>query len=923
MNKIIIFILFSFSFSQEWHRISGDYYQIEFPAGFERIADSMATIAEYAIPRLSDIINYDVNGYKENPVKIYLTDAKDVSNGFAVENRVVIYATSSGYMDRWTGKANWYRRVLIHELAHNIMFRKVQRFPSIFGVGAQSTFDDTPRWFTEGLAQYYAEEWDFYRSDARLRTAVLRNQLSYGRMMADLGLAYSAGHAFVRYLSYHYGDKSLSDLMGYKADAFSFDFYLAFKDVYKKTVFELFAEFTQDMVIFYGSKYQNIDNNSDEFTKVISGRIQQFTPFNNDTSKFIFQTIADSKDNFISAYILSKNKTNFKTIQVATDDAQTNIVLSPDNKHIAYGTAAVQFKNDDIYSSYHWYFQNLATGNETEIASNIRVRSAVFLDNETLVLSEQSGNGTRLIRFNIRTKTEDILLETDISIGMMKANNQGQLYFLGQEDHQLRHIYKLEENEISILTDLEHDAAEFEITNTGDSLFYHVYEDEIQSLWFKNLENGESRRILAEQYDYQLQSITEDRKLLFKHNRFGNRIDIVSIPLDSIINQQVDLEFSDENDYGKWRYKLTEDASTLDEITVNPNANRKTEKDINAGMDLINGVTFLYPNFGENNSIQSVFTTVWFDPMQRHLITFNNVIDITNMEIEFLLFQHQLNKYGLSFTTSALITPAVFKFKAIEDLGLKRFFSQFEIAKNIYPGRNTRTLLTPSVYFTLNHSKITKNLDKTTIDKEASYTALGTKLNYKYELPSKLSPFLSKVRVALSADYFKTLSDDYDFSTTSINSDFEHFIFTERLTIQNKLNWVHQSGNKSPHDWVGIDHYYSFNSFKDIGISRSIRGYDNDMLATDFLWHSSELSFLLADDTGLKLLFVPLDNMTLNVFYEGAKIKSPITTTIYSIGTELLFGSTGFRYGFGYAKNTVSNANEENEKAYIRLNLQL
>ncbi|MGD9900423.1 MAG: hypothetical protein AB7T22_14960, partial [Calditrichaceae bacterium] len=121
-SVILILLSFSLSYSTEsgWFEVSGQYATVEYTPENEIIADSLLLMADKAIPGLCALHGLPLSSFDRKKARIILTDAPDFSNGYAVGKDVVIFATSSMYIQTWTGSDLWYGQVLKHELAHHI-----------------------------------------------------------------------------------------------------------------------------------------------------------------------------------------------------------------------------------------------------------------------------------------------------------------------------------------------------------------------------------------------------------------------------------------------------------------------------------------------------------------------------------------------------------------------------------------------------------------------------------------------------------------------------------------------------------------------------------------------------------------------------------------------------------------------------------
>jgi len=193
--------------ASDWKKMYGKYVTLEFNPGYESLADSIVNMADRAIPRLAALQGVPLSSFRETKARVILTDAPDISNGYAIENTVVLYVRASMYLDQWSGLHSWYKMVLEHELAHHVTFRALWRKSNYLGIASSLS---VPRWFYEGTAQYFVESWAPYRGDIYMKRAVLNGTLKYSTLddLSNGRLLYASAHAFIRYLADQYGDSS-------------------------------------------------------------------------------------------------------------------------------------------------------------------------------------------------------------------------------------------------------------------------------------------------------------------------------------------------------------------------------------------------------------------------------------------------------------------------------------------------------------------------------------------------------------------------------------------------------------------------------------------------------------------------------------------------------------------------------------------
>lgn len=198
----------------DWRVAETPHFKIMYPAHLEGIEAHAAAIAEASYAMLSATLEVTF----DERIRIYLSDEDEIVNGFAVRlgnGYTNIWVHMNGVAEGWTGGEKWLRKVIAHELAHIFHYRAIR---SPLGTFDELFADPLPRFWTEGLAQYLTEDWDAYRGDRWLRTAILDDRLSYrdGRSVWNGRLLYAVGNAQVRYFAEQFGDSTLVKLLKYR-----------------------------------------------------------------------------------------------------------------------------------------------------------------------------------------------------------------------------------------------------------------------------------------------------------------------------------------------------------------------------------------------------------------------------------------------------------------------------------------------------------------------------------------------------------------------------------------------------------------------------------------------------------------------------------------------------------------------------------
>jgi len=225
-------------------------------------SDSLEADAQKAAQIAQATYNALVKSYKielKDKVRIYLSDMDQITNGGSVmEKYIIIWSGSNDYINHFTGRDKWLRKVISHEMSHHFVAQSIHGWADNFFPFSSFEF---PSDMNEGYAMFFSgEEWGYGRSDAALRKAVYSNNLDY--KIGD-GFFYAAGFSMVRYLQTKYGEDKLAELLKYRSDFKLYDFKAAFKSVYKKDFTEFKEEWRKDIYTYYFGSAYNIKNPAD------------------------------------------------------------------------------------------------------------------------------------------------------------------------------------------------------------------------------------------------------------------------------------------------------------------------------------------------------------------------------------------------------------------------------------------------------------------------------------------------------------------------------------------------------------------------------------------------------------------------------------------------------------------------------------
>jgi hypothetical protein len=241
---VIFFITISFAETLgngNWYTLDSEHFHCIFYKKDLGIAKDTLKVAEDALIKISNDLDYDYKNNLNFKIPIILVDYLDLSNGSAnmINKAITIYLYHDD-IPFFGGNLPWIRRVVSHELTHIITFllMRIDYFdflnplpPSKFNV---------PDWFLEGTARYFGEEWDYSKQTLLVNAFLNGDLLPYNELdklsncsILKVSLIYEQGHSMISYLVQTHSSTSVGEI--YKKIGDGFDFNSAFKDVIKES----------------------------------------------------------------------------------------------------------------------------------------------------------------------------------------------------------------------------------------------------------------------------------------------------------------------------------------------------------------------------------------------------------------------------------------------------------------------------------------------------------------------------------------------------------------------------------------------------------------------------------------------------------------------------------------------------------------
>lgn len=241
----------------KWQQIESEHIIVLYHQPLNNIAKEALKISEATYNALTK--SYEIE--LDHKVKIFISNQDDIVNGYSAAGKyIAIYVDVNDFVNIFTGKEKWLRKVISHEMSHHFVFHSIKSWIDIFLPLSALSF---PNDFNEGYAMFLSgEEWGYGRSDASLRKAVYANNLSY--KYGD-GFYYTTGFSMVRYLYEFYGIEKLKKLLKYRDEIGLYNFKKAFKKVYDMSLKQFKEEWRRYIyTYYYGTGYELKNLNKSE-----------------------------------------------------------------------------------------------------------------------------------------------------------------------------------------------------------------------------------------------------------------------------------------------------------------------------------------------------------------------------------------------------------------------------------------------------------------------------------------------------------------------------------------------------------------------------------------------------------------------------------------------------------------------------------
>ncbi len=917
MKKTIL-IIFSLTLfinittAAQWYSLDGSLARVEYQQPNKSLADSLLKIAEEALPRLAQFHGLSVAALKMHKVRIILTDTPDISNGMAFGKTVVIYARSSMYMPGWTGRDPWYETVVTHELAHYVTFLKISRKLNYLGEAFNLT---APRWLFEGLAQYFAEDWNAYRGDLYLQNALLAGRLTYNALddLNDGRLLYAAANGYIRWLATTYGDSSLIRLLSYNENRWYYDFDEAFQSVFNKTPETLFSSFVRQMVLHYGSKLAAFPE--DKTLRQLPGfgyKDFQMLPLSVKDSTWLIVSQVDKNQRYKTALIAKQTGASYSVLQHLTNNLTSAVVLNADKQFAAYGRYHLSNSENQLSVRTDWFIHDIKTDKTIRTAINVRARTAAFTPDNKLVLAEVFPSESRLTQYTPNEKKK-ILYTTPRPIGSFIVLSDSSFVISVQRRNGFRDLIIIRDGREEVLTSDYFDDRN-PVALNDSLLIFNRYQNGNPGLAVYNLLTHRFHTIVNDRHPYFLEGKgTTENEIIAARWGAARENQFFILPADSLLKNGMVNEITlPHPELAKWTRHKPQEATNIFSIT--PKSVSKTVRLPQFPMEHI--LSFVLPEQNPEAGWGISGMTVWMEALQRQSLAALFLI-FKEYDKSFVSIQHTLNVFNGQLLSMFYHGPVIFGFNGNKYLHLQQDVASVAWQRRFFIRGNPR--LSFDAAFSYTHYKSGapgRNI------KTSAWHGPGFSATLNYLLPSRYYPALPKRQFATGIGFTKSMAAQYNFSIFQSSLTFASNIFVEEFGIKNRTVYIKQNGEMPPYQFSGVDRFYEFDVPRDFIFTRPIRGLREDITGNGLLWNSSEIIYLIDDKTGLKLISLPINNVTAQLFFDYAQIEAQTKKTVYSYGGEIGFGESLIRLGIGYA-NAFDSRDKKNQTYYFRLSLVL
>ena len=407
----------------KWYTIETQHFVINFHAGAERTAKTIAKIVEEVYGPITSLYDYQPS----EKVTMKITDVSDIANGAAdyFGNRMFIFASPLDYDLR--GTHNWLRNVITHEFTHIIQLQSSMKwdktvpavylqwldyenerrpdvlygYPDVL-VSYPVASIGVPAWYAEGVAQYQRQPlkydfWDSHR-DMILRMESLGNTMvswdGMGQFATVTSLEaesiYNSGYALVRYISDKYGEDKLKEISRSLGKLTNFSMDKAMDDVLGIDGRDVYNEWKSHIKSDYEKRVSRIKENKIEGRIIENlGFANYYPAFSPDGKKIAYISNQDYDYGTAGLMIYDIEKGTSKSIM---GPVGSSFSWSPDGKKILFSKRnPLNLNHITVYDLYEY---DLKKDEEKKLSSFRRAYYPSYSKDGSKIVYIVNGDGT-------------------------------------------------------------------------------------------------------------------------------------------------------------------------------------------------------------------------------------------------------------------------------------------------------------------------------------------------------------------------------------------------------------------------------------------------------------------------------------------------------------------------------------------------
>ncbi|MGF1670802.1 MAG: hypothetical protein ACFCU6_10150, partial [Balneolaceae bacterium] len=653
-----------------WKVAETEHFQIIYPERISGIEAQAAAIAEESYVILSKNLDVTFN----QKIRIYLSDEDEINNGFAVpigNGHTNIWVNLNDYIEIWTGREKWLRKVIAHELAHIFHFRAIR---TNMGLWQFVTGDPLPSFFTEGLAQYQTEVWDSQRGDRWLRMAVFDDRLDYddGQSIYNGRLMYAIGNSQLRFFAEQYGDSTLADILKQRKSFLGFweqhDFFHAFEEATGVSYSNFRDNWRKQINIYYNtlaSQMERVDSLSAEPLS-LPGTFFFDVKQRPGKNQVAVLSLPSMNRPVRRLYLNNRNENdNRKSRILAEGSINPDLSWSADGRFIAY-SRTVRGKNSSIVNDIFIY--DLEEMAEKQITFSRRASSPLFHENSQTISYIVNENGTANIYRRDLESGEEYRITNytgDIQMKWLIWNNSRKEWLVFRFDSKgNRHLVLINESAGSetILDDGDIDNRMPVFNPSGDQIAFTSLRDEVPNVFIYDLKTDSIRRVTnvitgAEVYDWVPANDSLPEWLLVKASETKRGESVFEVDPDRIPYFTVpDIPQA----YTTWRKKSPQQqiSSSIapDESLISSRYSYRSFK------NLTHGVSILLPFYAGSDNWGLFGSTAWLEPLGKHTITASGILSFGKFDNSYGIASYMNNQFFPTLTYSIYRSPATARY---------------------------------------------------------------------------------------------------------------------------------------------------------------------------------------------------------------------------------------------------------------------